>query len=121
MSRESHGTRGWAKYSVGEFSLEATWDIAPGQVTALFGPSGAGKSTTLRIIAGLVRPAFNAGVEEPPVVVFMRRLCGRALKVFENNKVVATGGLVDKARRKADLSPQEMQRVLEELMNQWEM
>ena len=56
MSRDSHGTRGWAKYSVGEFSLEAQWDIPPGQVTALFGPSGAGKSTTLRIIAGLVRP-----------------------------------------------------------------
>ena len=56
MSRDSHGTRGWAKYSVGEFSLEAQWDIPPGQVAALFGPSGAGKSTTLRIIAGLVRP-----------------------------------------------------------------
>ena len=56
MSRESRGTRGWANYSVGEFSLEAQWDIPPGQVTALFGPSGAGKSTTLRIIAGLVRP-----------------------------------------------------------------
>jgi molybdate transport system ATP-binding protein len=52
----SQGTRGWAKYSVGDFSLEAQWDIPPGQVTALFGPSGAGKSTTLRIIAGLVRP-----------------------------------------------------------------
>ena len=56
MSRDSHGTQGWVKYSVGEFSLEAQWDIPPGQVTALFGPSGAGKSTTLRIIAGLVRP-----------------------------------------------------------------
>jgi len=52
----SQGSSGWAKYSVGDFSLEARWDIPPGQVMALFGPSGAGKSTTLRIIAGLVRP-----------------------------------------------------------------
>ncbi|PKB65417.1 MAG: hypothetical protein BZY80_00340 [SAR202 cluster bacterium Io17-Chloro-G2] len=49
-------SRGWANYSVGDFTLEASWDIEPGQVTALFGQSGAGKSTTLRIIAGLVQP-----------------------------------------------------------------
>lgn len=49
-------SRGWANYSVGDFSLEASWDIPPGQVMALFGPSGAGKSTTLRMIAGLLRP-----------------------------------------------------------------
>ncbi|MDA1127946.1 MAG: ABC transporter ATP-binding protein [Chloroflexi bacterium] len=36
--------------------MEAEWEIEPGQVLVLFGPSGAGKSTTLRAIAGLLRP-----------------------------------------------------------------
>ncbi len=41
---------------VGNFSLETEWKIQPGEVLVLFGPSGAGKSTTLRAIAGLLRP-----------------------------------------------------------------
>lgn len=49
-------TRGWFHYQVGSFTLEMTWDVAPGTVTVLFGPSGGGKSTTLRAIAGLTRP-----------------------------------------------------------------
>jgi molybdate transport system ATP-binding protein len=36
--------------------LEADWQIEEGQVLVLFGPSGAGKTTTLRAIAGLIRP-----------------------------------------------------------------
>ncbi|PKB72383.1 MAG: hypothetical protein BZY87_00615 [SAR202 cluster bacterium Io17-Chloro-G6] len=49
-------TNGWVKCNVGAFRLEADWEIEPGQVLVLFGPSGAGKSTTLRAIAGLLRP-----------------------------------------------------------------
>ena len=49
-------TRGWVHYRVGEFSLETEWEIPPGQVLVIFGPSGSGKTTTLRAIAGLVRP-----------------------------------------------------------------
>lgn len=49
-------SRGWVNCSLGGFTLEARWDIQPGQVMVLFGPSGAGKTTTLRAIAGLVRP-----------------------------------------------------------------
>lgn len=49
-------SRGWVNCRLGEFNLEARWDIQPGQVMVLFGPSGAGKTTTLRAIAGLVRP-----------------------------------------------------------------
>ena len=49
-------TRGWVSCSVGSFDLEADWDIEPGEVLVLFGASGAGKTTTLRAIAGLLRP-----------------------------------------------------------------
>ncbi|RUA32015.1 MAG: Fe3+/spermidine/putrescine ABC transporter ATP-binding protein [Chloroflexi bacterium] len=47
---------GWVECRVGDFHLETTWEVSPGQVLVLFGPSGAGKSTTLRAIAGLLRP-----------------------------------------------------------------
>ena len=57
MTGGAQGSTGWANYSVGDFSLEASWDIPPGRITAFFGPSGAGKSTTLRLIAGLLRPS----------------------------------------------------------------
>ena len=49
-------SKGWLKCRVGGFSLEADWHIEEGEVLVLFGPSGAGKTTTLRAIAGLVRP-----------------------------------------------------------------
>ncbi|SVC75877.1 uncharacterized protein METZ01_LOCUS328731, partial [marine metagenome] len=47
---------GWVKCRVGGFPLEVGWRIEEGKVLVLFGPSGAGKTTTLRAIAGLVRP-----------------------------------------------------------------
>ena len=49
-------SRGWVECLLGGFALETDWEIQPGQVQVLFGPSGAGKTTTLRSIAGLVRP-----------------------------------------------------------------
>lgn len=49
-------TRGWVSCNVGSFNLEADWSIEPGEVLVLFGPSGAGKTSTLRAIAGLLRP-----------------------------------------------------------------
>ena len=48
--------KGWVQCRLGGFQLETAWEIEPGQVLVLFGPSGAGKSTTLRAIAGLLRP-----------------------------------------------------------------
>ena len=47
---------GWLNCRIGSFELDTHWEVGPGSVMVLFGPSGAGKSTTLRAIAGLVRP-----------------------------------------------------------------
>ncbi len=47
---------GWVHCRIGAFDLQTEWEVEPGQVLVLFGPSGAGKTTTLRAIAGLVRP-----------------------------------------------------------------
>jgi len=50
---------GWVHCQVGDFQLETGWRIKSGEVLVLFGPSGAGKSSTLRAIAGLLRPVVG--------------------------------------------------------------
>ncbi len=64
--------------SLGNFHLKAKWSFSDG-ILAIVGPSGAGKTTTLRAIAGLLKPqkgtiSFNGtvffssqeGVDLPP-------------------------------------------------------
>ena len=43
-------------------ALDVDFSAAPGEVTALVGPSGSGKTSTLRAIAGFMRPADGAVV-----------------------------------------------------------
>ncbi len=49
-------SEGWFHCRVGDFELRSEWSVEAGQVLVLFGPSGGGKTTTLRAIAGLLRP-----------------------------------------------------------------
>ncbi len=49
-------SEGWVRHRLESFALDVEWSASPGEVLTLFGPSGAGKSTTLRAIAGLLRP-----------------------------------------------------------------
>jgi len=44
------------KKSYGNFHLEVSLHIAPGQITGLVGKNGAGKSTTIKSVLGLIRP-----------------------------------------------------------------
>ena len=44
------------------FALDVAWRVGEGEVLVLFGPSGAGKTTTLRAIAGLIRPEDGVAV-----------------------------------------------------------
>jgi molybdate transport system ATP-binding protein len=43
-------------HSVGGIELNVTFEVPAGRCLALAGPSGAGKSTTLRLLAGILRP-----------------------------------------------------------------
>ena len=62
-------TSGWIRHTLGSFAIDVRWAAAPGEIVTLFGPSGAGKSTTLRAIAGLVRPR-EGRIEIGGVTVF---------------------------------------------------
>ena len=69
--------------------------------------------------AGIARAAAQTEIEEKRVRAFVRHLCREALNVYEKNRVVATGDLVDKARRKAGIASENLQPLLEALLAQW--
>ncbi|MGQ0616997.1 MAG: ABC transporter ATP-binding protein [Acidimicrobiia bacterium] len=58
-------------------------DIAPGTLTALVGPSGCGKTTTLKIIAGLLRPDAGDVRFDDRVVTAVPAERRRAAMVFQ--------------------------------------
>ncbi len=68
---------------------------------------------------GIARAAAQTDLDEERVRAFLRHLCREALSVYEKNKVAATGDLVEKARRKADIAPANIQPLLEALVEQW--
>lgn len=43
--------------SDGKFHFDVDFNANMGEITGLFGPSGSGKTTTLKILAGLIKPA----------------------------------------------------------------
>ena len=55
-SSQGCSSEGWLHCRVGDFDLRVEWRVEAGQALVLFGPSGSGKTTTLRAIAGLLRP-----------------------------------------------------------------
>ena len=69
-----------------------SFDVEQGQIVTLIGANGAGKSTTLRAIAGLVKPAGGSIVFE-----------GRDITTMDPQKVVASGiAMVPEGRRVFD-------------------
>ncbi len=87
---------------LGELDLDATVDVADGEVVALLGPNGAGKTTVLRCVAGLqaidggcievdgrvlddpAAGAFVPTAERPIGVVFQDHLLFPRLSAVEN-------------------------------------
>ena len=53
---QNNALEGWIHCELGDFLLEIDLTVLPGQVLVLFGPSGSGKTTTLRVVAGLIKP-----------------------------------------------------------------
>ena len=47
-------------YGATEAVRTVDFDVAPGEVVGLIGPDGAGKTSTLRVLAGLLRPSGGA-------------------------------------------------------------
>jgi molybdate transport system ATP-binding protein len=75
----------------GALSLELTLEVGDGECLALAGPSGAGKTSTLRVVAGLLRPSFGRVVcgeetwldtERGVDVAPERRRCGYVFQDF---------------------------------------
>jgi molybdate transport system ATP-binding protein len=55
------------------FVASAELTVEPGETLALVGPSGAGKTTTLRVVAGLLRPESGAVVLDRTVLLDTER------------------------------------------------
>jgi ABC-2 type transport system ATP-binding protein len=109
--------RGLTRRFEGEVALEdLTLDVQPGELFGIVGPDGAGKTTTLRVLAGVLRPTAGNGwihgvdvVEDPegvkPYIAYMSQQFGlyQDLTVLENIQFYADLYRVPKAERPARL------------------
>jgi molybdate transport system ATP-binding protein len=85
----------------GEFQLQASVDVAPGEAVALLGPNGAGKTTMLRAIAGLL--AVDTGcislgdqvLDDPARRVFVPPEQRRLGVVFQDHRLFPHLRVVD--------------------------
>ena len=66
---QTKGVAGWILCQLGDFLLEVDLAVLPGQVLVLFGPSGSGKTTTLRTVAGLIKPQ-EGNIKLGPRVIY---------------------------------------------------
>ena len=66
---QTKGVAGWILCQLGDFLLEIDLAVLPGQVLVLFGPSGSGKTTTLRTVAGLIKPQ-EGNIKLGPRVIY---------------------------------------------------
>jgi len=73
-----------------------------------------------RMGEGITQAAVEVSLDEEQVRTFVGHLCRQVLALYDKNKIAATNDLVDRARRKAGIEPDEIQPLLEALVNQWQ-
>jgi len=69
--------------------------------------------------AKIAQAAVETGIEEGKASRLVEDICAQALKVYQEGKVSTTGDLLQKARRKAGLSAEEMRGLLRGLVRDW--
>jgi len=79
------------RYGPNQFELYRLPLVSPGEVTGLVGQNGIGKSTSLKILAGLIKPNFGNYAKPPEWDEIIKRFRGTALQNYF--KALANGKL----------------------------